>query len=153
MSQNAVQDRGTQQINAPFRAKSAGVSLIVVLVVGIFYAVNALGLLTSEQPVPDGALTLVIATIVLIVVVEVALQIVLFIGAGRTEDRSARDDAIGAQASRNGYMLLTAGVFATFASMFAGFTPFEMGSVLVVAFVLAEAAKFGSQVWYYARSA
>ncbi|MBK9125250.1 MAG: hypothetical protein IPM16_19305 [Chloroflexi bacterium] len=152
MSQNAAQNRSQQQINAPFRAKSAGVSLVVVLIIGIFYAVNALGLLPSDQAVPDGALTLVIGSIVLIVVVEVALQIVLFIGAGKVEDRTGRDDTIAAQASRNGNLVLTVGVFATFASMFAGFTPFEMGSTLLVAFVLAEAVRFGSQVWYYSRS-
>jgi hypothetical protein len=45
------------------------------------------------------------------------------------------------------------GVFATFASMFANFTPFEMGRLLMGAFFLAEITRFASQIMYYQRSA
>jgi hypothetical protein len=44
---------------------------------------------------------------------------------------------------------MAAGVFATFASIFAELTPFEMGSVLLLAFLLAEITKYGSQLFYY----
>ncbi len=151
MSQSDTIHSTSQQINAPFRAKSAGVSLVVVLIIGIYYLVNALPLFSMDEAVPDGALNLLITTVVLIVVVEVALQIVLFVGAGQIEKRTERDNAVAAKASRNAYLVLTAGTFAAFASMFAGFTPFAMGSVLLLVFLLAEVVKFASQVVYYQR--
>jgi len=46
---------------------------------------------------------------------------------------------------------LSVGVFATFASMFASFTPFEMGSTLLLVFLLAEIVKFASQLVYHRR--
>ncbi|MBK8021863.1 MAG: hypothetical protein IPK19_10680 [Chloroflexi bacterium] len=147
MSQSDTIHSTSQQINAPFRAKSAGVSLVVVLIIGIYYLVNALPLFSMDEAVPDGALNLIITTVVLIVVVEVALQIVLFVGAGQIEKRTERDNAVAAKASRNAYLVLTAGTFAAFA----GFTPFAMGSVLLLVFLLAEVVKFASQVVYYPR--
>lgn len=152
MSQTIL-NHGKQEINAPFRVKSAGVSLVVILAIGSYFIANLLTLLPSEKAVPEGALSLTIITIILIAVVEAALQIVLFIGAGRVEDQSERDQTIAAKASRNAYLVLTVGVFAAFASMFADFTPFEMGSLLMGAFLLAEFVKFASQIMYYRRSA
>ncbi|NJL56616.1 hypothetical protein HC928_16730 [bacterium] len=152
MSQNILK-RGKQEINAPFRVKSAGVSLVIILAIGSYFIANLLTLLPSEQAVPDGALRLTLITIVLVAVVEAGLQIVLFIGAGRIEDPSERDTTVAAKASRNAYLVMTIGAFATFASMFAGFTPFEMGSLLMGAFLLAEIVKFASQIVYYRRSA
>lgn len=152
MSQKTMNYTCKQEINAPFRAKSAGVSLIVILVIGMFYIANVVSLLPSNENIPDGALSLTITVILLIIVVEVALQIVLFIGAGQIESRNQRDDVIAAQASHNAYLVLTIGAFATFGSMFADFTPFEMGSLLMGAFLLAETVKFASQLVYYRRS-
>lgn len=152
MSQNILQ-RGQQEINAPFRVKSAGVSLVTILAIGSYFIANLLTLLPSEQAVPDGALRLTLITIVLVAVVEAALQIVLFIGAGKVEDHTERDDAVAAKAARNAYLTLMVGAFATFASIFADFTPFEMGSLLMGAFLLAEIVKFASQIVYYRRSA
>ena len=152
MSQNIVK-RGKQEINAPFHIKSAGVSLVVVLAIGSYFIANLLTLLPSEQAVPDGAISLTIITIVLIAVVQSVLQIVLFIGAGKIEEEAEQDKAIGAKAARNGYLVMNIGVFATFASMFADFTPFEMGGLLMGAFLLAEITRFASQIMYYRRSA
>jgi len=152
MSQQTINRASRQEINAPFRAKSAGVSLVSVLIIGLYYVANLFTLLPSEEAVPDGALSLAISVIVLIVVVESVLQIVLFIGAGRIEDRSEHDVTITSQSSRNAYIVLTLGAFVSFASMFAGFKPFEMGSVLLLAFLLGEFVKFGSQLLYYRRS-
>ena len=152
MSQNILK-RGEQEINAPFRVKSAGVSLVIVLAIGSYFIANLLTVLPSDQAIPDGALSLTIITIVLIVVVEATLQIVLFIGAGRIEDPSEHDTTVTAKAARNAYLMITVGIFATFASMFADFTPFEMGSLLMCTFLLAEIIKFASQIVYYRHSA
>lgn len=152
MSQTIL-NHGKQEINAPFRVKSAGVSLVVILVIGSYFIANLLTLLPSDEAVPDSALSLTLITIALIAVVEAMLQIVLFIGAGRVDDQSERDQTVAAKASRNAHLVLTVGTFATFASMFADFTPFEMGSLLMGAFLLAEIVKFASQIMYYRRSA
>lgn len=140
-------------INAPFRVKSAGVSLVTILIIGMYYVANLISLLPSDEPVPDGALNLVITALVMIIIVEAALQIVLFIGAGRVEDRTERDEVIASRASRNAYIIMIVGVFATFGSMFASFTPFEMGSLLLIVFLLAEIVKFASQIVYSQRPA
>ena len=154
MSQQITGSRlSKQEINAPFRAKSAGVSLAAVIIIGLYYIANAVSLLPSDEAVPDGALSLAITATILIVVVEAGLQIVLFIGTGRIKDQTERDDMIAARASRNAYTVLTLGTFATFASMFAEFTPFEMTSVLMTAFILAETVKFAFQLVYYRQSA
>lgn len=94
MSQEAANRRNLQTINAHFRVKGAGVSPVTILIIGINYVANTFSLLPNDEPVPVGALKLVITTLVLIIVVEAALQIVLFIGAGRFEDRTGRDEAI-----------------------------------------------------------
>ena len=152
MSQNILK-RGKQEVNAPFRVKSAGVSLVVVLAIGSYFIANLLTMLPSDESVPDGALSLTLNTIVLIAVVEAGLQTVLFIGAGKVEDSSEHDTTVAAKAARNAYLVLTVGVFAAFASMFADFTPFDMGSLLMSTFLLAEIVKFASQIVYYRHSA
>ena len=149
-----VTNRGNRQaINAPFRVKSAGVSLVIILMIGMYYVANLITLLPSGKPVPDGALNVMITALVLIIIVEAAMQIMLFIGAGKIENRTDRDDAISSRASCNAYAILIVGVFATFGSMFIGFTPFEMGSILLLAFLLAEIVKFALLIVYYQRTA
>lgn len=153
MSQTNLKRSNQQEINAPFHIKSAGVSLVVILAIGSYFIANWLTLLPSEQAVPDGALSLTIVTIVLIAVVQATLQIVLFIGAGKIEEEAEQDKVVSAKAARNAYLVMNIGVFATFASMFADFTPFEMGGLLMGAFLLAEITRFASQIMYYRRSA
>lgn len=153
MSQSHTSQSGSQQINVPFRAKSAGVSLVVVALVGMYYFANLLNLLPADEAVPEGALSLIVTTIALIIVVEVVLQVVLFIGAGQIPDRTDADQAISSKAARNAYLTVTLGIFATVGSMVAGFTPFEMGSILLLGFLVAEIVKFGSQLFYYGRRA
>ncbi|GAB5426395.1 MAG: hypothetical protein Crog4KO_35420 [Crocinitomicaceae bacterium] len=153
MSQQTMKRNNQQEINAPFRAKSAGVSLVAIAMIGMYYFANVFTLLPGDEAVPDGALSLAITAIILIIIVEVALQIVLFIGAGRIEERSQHDDIVATKASCNAYRVMAVGVFATFASMFAQFTAFEMGSVLLLAFLLAEITNYASQLFYYRRSA
>lgn len=152
MSQTNLK-RGKQEINAPFHIKRAGVSLVVILAIGSYFIANLLTLLPSEQAVPDGVLSLTIITIVLIAIVQAVLQIVLFIGAGKIEEDDEQDKVVSAKAARNAYLVMTIGAFATFASMFADFTPFEMGSLLMGAFLLAEITNFASQIVYHRRSA
>lgn len=153
MSQRRMSLNVQQEIHAPFRIKSAGVSLFVILMIGMYYIANLINLLPSEEAIPEGALGLMIVTSALTIVVEVALQTVLVIGAGRIEDRSENDGVVVAKASRNASYVLAVGAFATVASMFAGFTQFEMASVLIGAFLLAETVGYASQLVYYRKNA
>lgn len=150
MSQRATHH---QQINAPFRAKSAAVSLVVILMISVYYFANALSMLPSGEAIPDGALRLAITAVVLVAVVEAVLHIVLFIGAGKTEERSERDTVIAARAARNAYFVMVVGALAAFGTVFGEFTAFEVGNVVLAALFLAEIVNYGSQVMYYRHSA
>lgn len=138
-----------QQLNIRFRVKSAGVSLFVILMIATFYIVNVFSLRSDGEVSREDAISLIIATIVLSIVVEVTLQIVLFVGAGQIEDRTKRDKVAEVRSSSDAYFVLTMGAFVTIAGMFADFTPLEMGNMLVVAFLVAEIVKFASRIVYY----
>lgn len=153
MIQSSHKPKVEQQITAPFHVKSAGVSLIAIIIVGMYYFANLLNLPSGTQAVPAGAINLVISAVVIIIVIEVALQIVLFIGAGQIDELTEQDKTITVQASRNAYRVLTVGVMATFGSLFIGVTSFVMGNILLLFFLLAEIVKYSSQLWYTYRSA
>lgn len=152
MSTQEINHSSTEQINAPFRVKSAGVSLFALLMIGMYYFANVLSLLPSDEALPDGAVSLVLTAVLLIIVVESVLQTVLFIGAGKIEDRTAHDDSANLVSGRNAHIVLTVGVMVTFGSMIIGFTPFQMGNVLLLAFLLAEVVRYSTQIVYYQRS-
>lgn len=78
MTQQYMNRFGNQEINSPFRAKRAGLSLVTVLIIGLYYVAKAVSLLPSDDAVPDGALSLVITAIILIVVMEAGLQTIKF---------------------------------------------------------------------------
>lgn len=132
-----------------FHAKSAGVSLVVVMTIGIYYFVRLLQLDAAGPALPTGFLGLVTTTIILLIVVEAVLQIVLAIGAGQLSAANERDRGIGLRATRNAYAVLIVGVFMTFGAMFLNPSPFVMGNILLLAFVLAEITKFTSQLIGY----
>ncbi len=145
--------KSNQELNVSFRAKSAGVSLVVIFMVGVYYLVNMLGLLPSDEAPPDGALRLILTSAVLVTVIEIVLQIVLVIGAGKVETASEEEALISMQASRNAHLVLRAGVVIAFLILFAKATLFMIASTLLLAFFLAEIVRFGSQVFYYQRAA
>lgn len=146
-------EANTQEINAPFRAKSAGVSMIVIFMVVVYYIINALALLPSDKALPDGALSLIITSAVLVTILEIVLQIVLVIGAGKVEEYSERDALVNAKASQNAYHILRLGVVIAFLSLFGKATLFTLMSIIIVAFFLSEIVRFGSQIFYYQRLA
>lgn len=149
ISEHNKDRRSTSQIAGSFRAKSAGVSLVAILMIGISYLVQVLVLLPGEQAVPVGALSLTLTAIVLIIVVETVFHIVLFIGAGRIEAYTERDGSIALVSRRNAHVVLTATVFAAVLAMFAGFTSFWMGCVLLIGFVVSEGVRFTTQLVCY----
>lgn len=142
-------------MNASFQQKSTGVSLVIVLSIAIYYFMNVVGMiqtgaaLQANTALPTGYWQLAIATLVLLIVVEAALQAVLAIGAGRVPAPAQRDHSVALKANRNAYTVLAVGVFMTFGSLFFTPTSFVMGNILLFVFVLAEITRFASQLIYY----
>ena len=149
MNQETNKRPAMQTLNMPFRAKSAGVSFIAISMIAIYYVANARGLLSSNEAIPDGALSLIISTVILLIVVEIVLQIVLFIGAGEIESRTEHDNAVAMRSTHKAYWVLLPGVFAAIGSLFADATPFVMGNILFLSLFAAELVKFASQVSDY----
>jgi hypothetical protein len=136
-----------------FHAKSAGVSLVVVMTIGIFYFGRLLQLDASGASLPEGFLSLVLTTILLLIVVESVLQIVLVIGVGRVSAVTQRDRSIGLQATRNVYAVMSVGVVITFGMLFFNPSLFIMGNILLLTFMLAEITKSVAQIIGYRQSA
>jgi len=147
------QQQATQQISAPFHIKSAGVSLFVISVIGIYYFANVLSLLPSDDPISAGAINLAIITTIAVIVLQAMLQTVLFIGTGKIEERSDRDKHLLARASRNAYVVMSLGVVIALASLLIGFTTYEVINIFLLAFLLSQVANYASQLFYYRRTA
>jgi hypothetical protein len=80
------------------------------------------------------------------------LQAVLAIGAGNIAPPTAQERTAALNATRNGYAVLTAGVFATIGSVFLPeLTPFCTANIAILAFALAEIVKNTSQLIYARR--
>lgn len=151
MTQQEINHKNEQEIHAPFHIKSAGVSLVAVIAISLYYFANVISLLPGEGGIPDGAIGLAINSVILTVVVVSVLQIVLFIGAGKIENLTAKDQTVSALSRRNAYVVLSVGGMITVGSMFYGFTPFEMANLLLLFFVIAEVIRLGSEIFYYQR--
>jgi hypothetical protein len=140
-------------MGASFREKSAGVSLVVILAIAIYYSVNLYELVQAGLPRPAGIGQLALGTLVLIIVVETVLHIVLAIGAGHVSATTQHDREVALKAKRNAYTLLVVGVLVTFVSLFFDAAPFVMAHLALLSFVLAEITKYASQLVYYRRGA
>ena len=142
--------------NASFRAKSAGVSLVLTFAVGAYYVANAVGmgaLVGPGTPVPDGAAVLAFTTLGLFVLLQIVLQAVLAIGAGPVAVLGAADRRSAAAGRRAAYPVLVVGALATFAAAFLGASPFGLANLALVGFVIAELVRFtGELVAYRPRS-
>ena len=140
----------------PFRQKSSGVSLVILSSIGSYYAVKAFDLWQahgeSVSEVPGGFLLLAATTLVLVIVVEAVLQTVLAIGAEEVPAPTQQDRDVVRSAKGVAYGVLAVGVLVTFASLFLGATPFVMANLALFVFVLAEIAKFATQLYLYGRS-
>jgi hypothetical protein len=136
-----------------FHAKSAGVSLVVIATISLYYFANVLPQLDipvrGDALLPAGMWQLGLTTIVLLIAAEVAFHIVLTIGAGRSAAAAKRDGDVESRAMRNAYFVLAAGVFVSFGTLFFSASAFVMSQILLLFFVLAELTKFASQLIYY----
>lgn len=128
---------------ATFRAKSAGVSLVVILGVGAYYLANLIA------GAGAGAAGLALSALVLVIVVESALQAALAIGAGGVPAAGERDRAAADHATRIAYPVLVAGALATFASWLLGAAPGLSAHMIALALVLAESVRLSAQLIAY----
>lgn len=147
-------NRSRTSLNASFQQKSAGLSLVITGSAAIYYFVNMWPMrpiaLASDSIPPDYG-SLVLATLALIIGAQIVLQAVLAIGAGAIAPPTDQERTAALKAARNGYGVLTAGVFAAIGSVFLQeLTPFCTANIAILAFALAEIVKFASQL-YYAR--
>ena len=142
------------QVNSSFYPKSAGISLVVIAAIALYYLVKLFALLQPasllrlDLPMPEGYWPLALTTLALIIATEAILQTVLAIGAGNVPAQTEQEQTASLKANRNAYALLVAGVFATFATLFFNPSPFVMGNLLLMVFVLAELTKYASQLFY-----
>jgi hypothetical protein len=153
MQQKTMNQRDRAKVGGSFREKSAGISLVVIAVIAIYYGVNLYELFQAGVSQPTGIWQLALGTLILIIVVEAVLQIVLVIGAGHVSAITQRDQDVALKAKRNAYTLLVVGVLATFGSLFFGATSLVMAHLALLAFVLAELTKYASQLVYYRQAA
>jgi hypothetical protein len=143
-------------VNTSFHAKSAGISLVVITVISLYYFANVLAQLDiplwADASLPVGMWQLGITTLVLLIVAEVALHIVLTIGAGRAAAEAKRDGYVESKAMRNAYFVLATGVLVSFGTLFFNASAFVMSHLLLLFFVLAELTRFASQLIFYRRT-
>ena len=144
-----------------FQEKSICGSLVAILAVfGYYFAtVGPNGLETEFTATVIGRL---VAAVVLLVAIEIVFHLLIAVKSGPLlEDE--RDRLIESKSYRNAYFLLGAGVFLAMASAIAGSalgasfpgivkgTPLAIAHLLLLSMVLAEAAKFLTQLYFYRR--
>jgi hypothetical protein len=142
-------------VNRSFQAKSAGISLVIIFAISLYYFANVLAQvdipLPADAALPVGLWQLSITTLILLIVAEVVLHIVLTIGAGSAAASAKPDSEVVSKAMRNAYFVLGAGVLVSFGTLFFNASAFVMSHILLLFFVLAELTKFASQLLYYRR--
>lgn len=142
----------TNSFNASFQQKSTGVSLVLVGAAGLYTVARLVEMaraepaLQSATPLPDGYWGLLIGVMAFIIVMEIVLQIVLVIGAGGAQPTTARDTAARQKGISSAYWVLASGMMLTIVSMLFSPTPFVMGAILLVTFVLAEVVRLAAQL-------
>jgi len=142
-----------------YQEKSILGSLLALVVVYGYYFVSVLR--DATRPEFDGGnVTRLVFTVVAIVVIEVVYHIVLALES-KVETKDERDILIECKAYRNAYFLLASGAFLVIASVvmasLAGdsvptriiVTPFLTVNLVLFFMVLAELAKFLTQLFYY----
>lgn len=146
--------KGATSVMPSFHQKSTIVSLVVIASISLYFFAQVLEVVRSGAlpetgaMVPPGYSGFVFTTIALTILVEIVLQAVLAFGADSVPAATSRDRDASRRAQRNGYGVLVAGVFLTFSSLFWNPSPFVMGNLLLLGFVLAELIRLASQLFY-----
>lgn len=99
MNQKTIMNNpsANSSIAGSFHKKSAGLSMVVVASIALYYGFNLFAMLQTSAPLtlstqtPEGYWQLASATLVLIIIVEIVLQTVLAIGAGAVPPPTERE--------------------------------------------------------------
>jgi hypothetical protein len=144
-------DAFTEEAGAKLTSEERRLWLSFVSTVVIFgyYLVRAL---TIGEGHPGELLGLFISVVVLQVAVAIVGEVVMVLrGRELPQRRDERDRKIALRAARNAYYVLIGGVWCALAAALLPVGAFWYGHVLLVGFVVAELARFGSQLVYYRR--
>jgi hypothetical protein len=131
-----------------FREKSAWVNLVAILLVYGFFGWQLWG----AQPTRIGAISLLIGSTILMIIVSIVGHIAVSIGQ-RPEAVDERDVLVGLRSARNGFHALAAGVWAVIFLAIASPNPILLAYAALGAFVLAEIVRLISALAYYRTAA
>jgi hypothetical protein len=128
---------------ASFREKSTAVTILAII--GVYgWATWSFLQAPPELPVVFGYL--VITSILMAIVMTVSHIILAILRAPEATDE--RDRIIGWRSSRNGYLVMTIGVWGVLMLVFVGATPGILAYAVLGAFVLAELVRLASELAY-----
>jgi uncharacterized membrane protein len=138
-----------------FREATIWIHLIAtVLAFGTYF--TQVGRLFARGAADPAAISgLFIVAVIVLAVIEALTHTLLYLAARRSDAPPAdeRDRTIALHASRNGYLVLIIGVWIVLGTWWLPWSdPLLAVNLLLLAFVLAEAVRFGSQLVGYRRT-
>ena len=139
--------RATDDAREPvmsFREKSAAVNIAAIVLVYGYYSLKLWG----TPPGVVAAIGLLIGSTVLMILITVAAHIGIAIYT-RPEHRDERDRIVALRSVRNGYGILSVGIWAVLMLAMAGAQPAALAYAALGAFVLAELVRLISVLAYY----
>lgn len=158
----------TERSDSAFQQKSTALSLLITIGATVYYIANMLPLRTealTTGTMPAGFGPLILTTVVLIVIAQIVTQSILSLMAGGTTAMDAHEQAAALKAKRNGYLVLTVGIFGVISSAFWGEaipfwfisrvagepTLFTTANLAILAYALAAIVEYASQLFYSRR--
>ncbi|MEO0561758.1 MAG: hypothetical protein AAF125_06575 [Chloroflexota bacterium] len=138
--------------NAPKRLSprgiSAGVSVTVILLIGIYYLHSVREALFSAS-VSAASFRFLMNIVIAIVFVEVITPAVTFLSRDGNAKDPEREALITLRATRNAHLILSTGVILGFELASMPMTAFQMANVLLLVFILSEMVKYGTRMLFY----
>jgi hypothetical protein len=143
----------TERSSMSFREKSAWISFACFVIVGGIYFGNVARILAGRAHLHDPTFffSLLMALIVSEIVLH-ALAAARSPGDARTP-RDERELLIGLKATRTAFVVLLLGAIASIGTLHLGVGRWEMAQCILLAVVLAELAKFATEIVLYRRDA
>ena len=152
MKQETNNHPNSNTLNATFRQKSAGLSLVITSSAALYFIARVWPMRSAapaSNTLPNGYGGVVLTTLALIIVTQIVLQTVLVIGAGSAAPANTAEQMAALKAWRNAYFVLSAGVLTVVASIFVPvLTLFGTASLAILGLVLAEIVQLASQLFY-----
>jgi uncharacterized membrane protein len=139
-----------------FQQKSSGLSLLITSSLAAYYVANMWPMrpiALANDIIPEGYGGLLLGTVGLVILLQIVLQTVLVFGAGGAAAPTLHEKTATRKASRIGYGVLTATIFAAVGTVFLDeLTPFCTANIAILGFFLAEIVKGVAQLIFTRRS-